>query len=108
MVLNRKEAVCPLPRRLVTVGLSTVDYRGAMGLQSLPYALWPVLRPLLHLYRRLAHGTTTGVRAMVIDGAGRVFLVKHSYVPGWHLPGGGVDRGESVSTALARELVEEA
>jgi ADP-ribose pyrophosphatase YjhB (NUDIX family) len=65
------------------------------------------MRPLLHLYRRLAHGTTTGVRAMVIDGAGRVFLVKHSYVPGWHLPGGGVDSGESVVAALARELYEE-
>ena len=78
-----------------------------MGLQSLQYALWPVMRPLLHLYRRLAHGTTTGVRAMVIDGAGRVFLVKHSYLPGWHLPGGGVDSGESVGAALARELFEE-
>jgi ADP-ribose pyrophosphatase YjhB (NUDIX family) len=78
-----------------------------MNLRSLPYALWPVLRPLLHLYRRLVHGTTTGVRAMVIDGAGRVFLVKHSYVPGWHLPGGGVDSGESVVAALARELHEE-
>ena len=78
-----------------------------MGLQSLQYVLWPVLRPLLRLYRRLAHGTTIGVRAMVIDGAGRVFLVKHSYVPGWHLPGGGVDGGETVGAALARELFEE-
>jgi ADP-ribose pyrophosphatase YjhB (NUDIX family) len=78
-----------------------------MSLQSLRYALWPLLRPLLHLYRRLAHGTTTGVRAMVIDGAGRVFLVKHSYVAGWHLPGGGVDSGETAGTALARELFEE-
>ena len=78
-----------------------------MSLQSLRYALWPLLRPLLHLYRRLAHGTTTGVRAMVIDGAGRVFLVKHSYVAGWHLPGGGVDSSETAGTALARELFEE-
>ena len=63
--------------------------------------------PVLHRYRQVVRGLTLGVRAAVIDEAGRVFLVKHSYVPGWYLPGGGVEPGESALDALARELKEE-
>ena len=59
------------------------------------------------LYRRFAHTVTIGVRAVVIDDEGSVFLVKHSYITGWYLPGGGVEMGEAVGTALARELLEE-
>jgi 8-oxo-dGTP pyrophosphatase MutT (NUDIX family) len=77
------------------------------GFESLRRVCEPAIRRVLHVYWRLARGMTLGVRALVVDAAGRIFLVKHSYVSGWHLPGGGVEPGETLLDALIRELREE-
>jgi 8-oxo-dGTP pyrophosphatase MutT (NUDIX family) len=66
-----------------------------------------LIRRTMHLYWRFSRGLTLGVRGMAIDSAGRIFLIKHSYVPGWHLPGGGVEPGETALEALTREMMEE-
>lgn len=57
--------------------------------------------------KSLTSGTVFGVCAIAEDGQGRILLVRHSYRPGWHLPGGGVDRGEPPDLAVMRELEEE-
>ncbi|MCP3459925.1 MULTISPECIES: NUDIX domain-containing protein [unclassified Bradyrhizobium] len=66
-----------------------------------------LLRRVFHSYFLLARGMTLGVRAVVLDRDNRVFLVRHSYVNGWYLPGGGVDLGETMEAAMRRELKEE-
>jgi 8-oxo-dGTP pyrophosphatase MutT (NUDIX family) len=74
---------------------------------TLRQKLEPYLRKIFHLYFRFARGMTLGVRAVVLDADNRVFLVRHTYVAGWYLPGGGVEVGQSFRAALDRELMEE-
>ncbi|GHA17457.1 DNA mismatch repair protein MutT [Devosia pacifica] len=57
---------------------------------------------LVGLRRRM----TLGTRVMVIDGDS-VLLIRHTYVPGWSFPGGGVEPGESAEESAVREVREE-
>jgi len=58
--------------------------------------------------RGLFAPVSLGVQAIATDTAGRVLLIRHTYRPGWYLPGGGIKRFESGERAIARELAEEA
>src|ERR1017187_10484973 len=65
------------------------------------------LMRLVHWRGLILAPLTLGVRGLLIDPQNRIFLVRHSYVGGWHFPGSGVEVGETAGQALARELREE-
>lgn len=70
---------------------------------------WAGLRgKLFHRYFLMKRPMTLGVRALIHDRAERrIFLIRHTYVPGWQMPGGGVEVGETMAESLARECEEE-
>ena len=71
--------------------------------------IWTRLRArIFHSYFLMRRPMTLGVRAIVHNvEEGTVFMVRHTYVPGWQLPGGGVETGETMEDALIHELREE-
>jgi len=66
-----------------------------------------IAKRIVHRFFFLRRGMTLGVRAACFDEEGRIFLVRHTYVSGWHMPGGGVERGETGLQALHKEIREE-
>lgn len=75
--------------------------------RSLPAFTRGPVQWLIHGTARFTRPLTMGVRAIILDADERVFLVRHSYVPGWHLPGGAVEPGETLREAVTREVAEE-
>lgn len=79
----------------------------------------PLLRAAFRMARYLpdpARSFLSGVRSpayrlgsscVIVDDDQRWLLVRHTYRPGWSLPGGGLSRGEDPPETARREMREE-
>lgn len=62
---------------------------------------------LFHLWFLISRPMTLGVRIVVMKDEREVLLVRHTYVEGWHLPGGGVENAETAEETAKKELFQE-
>jgi len=65
-----------------------------------------LLYRLYQIYLFIARPLTFGVRVMLIQD-GKVLLVRQTYMAGWYIPGGRIERGETLEQAARREAREE-
>lgn len=84
------------------------DLSAITSVTQKPHGFFRVLfNRLLHGYFLVSRGLTLGVRAVVRDPDGKFLLVRHTYTPGWHFPGGGVEKGDTIVESLRNELLQE-
>jgi ADP-ribose pyrophosphatase YjhB (NUDIX family) len=118
---------CPWPTWSIGATFTDVtvsdgsEQRGGLidGSRSLPLAgNLPTAAPMLDWVVRLAYRAERrfksllglhqrGVQAIAFTPDGQLLLVSLRYVPGWHLPGGGVKKREGFQDAVLREMREE-
>src|ERR1700712_4944105 len=84
-----------------------VDQRSGLVRRWLVRAGMTLAHRLMVLRWFVTRPRTSGVRAIVLTPEGWIVLIRHSYVRGWYLPGGGREAGEDPQTAILRELHEE-
>lgn len=94
----------------VSACLGLADDRLAGRVDKAPQETRPV-PPTKAKKGRRRRGQRFGAYGVVADGGGRILLARiaEGYPGGgtWHLPGGGVDFGESPRAAVSREIYEE-
>lgn len=65
---------------------------------------------IIHFFKRILFRIfnlkTLGVRALIVKDS-QILLVRHTYLKGWYLPGGGVNHFESPPQGIIREVWEE-
>ena len=86
---------------------ATIDVTDTLDIHANVFKLGKFWRRLLHTYFLLSRALTLGVRVMIRNERNEILLVRHTYSPGWYLPGGGVEPGEDALAAVERELSEE-
>ncbi len=58
------------------------------------------------MYCFLVRPIRMGVRVLMVQGE-KIWLVRHTYMDGWFLPGGGLKKWETLEAAARREALEE-
>lgn len=65
-----------------------------------------VLYLIYKIYCFIFRPIRMGVRVLMLQD-NRVWLIRHTYLPGWFMPGGGLKKWETLEEAVRREAREE-